>query len=338
MAIFTSNKLTESIDEIIACEGYSYALGGNYDAIMESYDDDFAVIEAMHAFDLAELEAMKESAGETVESPVLEANLKDIWDKIKAFFVNLGKRLLAFFKSVYDFVVTIVSSGETFAKKYKERLSKLNLNGFTYEMYEYAIKDNFKAGTADMKAASKAADAGVEAIKGIQIKGQNAMVKLTKISEEMDSGNDKALAALRQKLSGTAEADKYTTALFNKFRKGGKKKSMSISSVSSYVEFLEKSTELMKSVKDAEKLVKDTINSINGKINQAAKEAETDAKTTDYASVGAKKAALMRKQINFFSSIQTIYTRYINAWSSATKEATATYKNVCYKAMQYKKA
>lgn len=340
MSIFT-NKLSVNDDafesEIVACEGYDFELGGNYDAMMESYDDDLAIIESMHAFEMAELEAMKESGSVEVATPIMESSLKDIWAKIKAFFVNLGKRIMAFFRSVKDYIVSIVASGSEFAKKYKERLDKVKLTNFTYEMYDYKIRDNFKTGTTHMKATNKKSEEYVNMIKGVQIKGDHVLAKLNSIENTLDSSKEELLADLRKKLSGSAVSnEEYTKALFETFRSGGKKKSVSVTSLSQYVEFLEKSDDLNKTIKEAHETVKSTFANIEKSINEAAREAETSTKGGEYSQAGAKKAALMRSQLKTFASAQSLFTRYVSAWSTAAKEATGTYKSLCYKALTHK--
>ena len=338
MSIFNNTMIDNTdgfVSEIVACDGYDVTLGGHYDAIMESFDDDLAVIEAMHAFDMAELEAMKESGTKTVATPVMEASLKEIWAKIKEFFVNLGKRIMAFFNSVADYVSSIVMSGATFVKKYKTRLDDAK-TGFTFEKYDYSINSTFNTGKSEMKSVNKISIDAINKIKDIKIDDENILAKLTVMENEMDSSKSSILANLRKKLSGESDEGKYTEALFNKFRSGGKKKSVTVSDISSFVAFLEKSDELTKTIKEASESVKTTFSTIEKAINAAAKEAESSTKGGEYSQAGAKKAALMRGQIKTFSSAQSIFTRFVNAWSTAAKEATGVYKSICFKALTYK--
>ena len=333
MSIFNNNGFES---EIVACEGYDITLGGAFDIMTESYDDDLAVIEAMHSFEIAELEAMKESGQSVVSTPVMEASLKDIWTKIKEFFKNLWQRILGFFKNVGDFINSVVMSGSAFAKKYKERLNKVKLNGFSYEMYEYKIADNFKKGTGDMKSFTKAAADEVAKLKSMKITADNALANLTRQGEKLEAEKETQLSEFRKRICGEADPEKMTEALFNKFRAGGKKKSISVSDLSQYIAFLEKSEELNKTIKEAKETVNKTFSDINNAIKDAANEAEKDTKNGEYTQAAAKKASFMRAQIGYYSACNSIYTRFVNAWSSAAREAVGTYKSLCFKALTYK--
>lgn len=337
MSIFANNNMVAS--EIYACEGYDIATGGNYDAIMESYDDDMAVIEAMHAFEMAELEAMKESGSENVSTPLMEASLKEIWAKIKEFFVNLGKRILGFFRSVIDYINSIVLSGTDFAKKYKERLAKVSLKNFKYEMYEYTIVDEFKKGHDSIGKYEDLATASMNDIRGMDIKSKDIDMKFIRLGEEYDKSHEDTLKALRKLLSGEEKEENFAEGLFKRFRGGDdKKKEIAVSGLGKYVTFLEKSEGLLKSAKSANNAVKNTFANIEKIINTEANNAEKASKSAEgrESQILAKKAALMRKQLKTFSAIQSLGTRFINAWSSATKEAVSTYKALCFKALTHK--
>ena len=342
MAIFTNNNIFDT--EIIACEGYDVELGGNYDAIMESYEDDLAVIEAMHAFDMAELTLTQESADFTEFQPTLEGNLKDIWAKIKAFFVNLGKKIMAFFRSIGDFIASIVMSGTDFAKKYAERLNKLNLSGFSYDMYDYKIpgiteandlakgyEDNIKKVEIDITNINK--------LKISDVGGAGE----SKFEALMNAANDehvKLLDDYRKTLSGESDAEKYGEALYKRFRGGSVKKRFTLTSVSKYVKALEASKGLLDAIKKTEKSVKDSFKKVETLINTAASEADKIASESsgNAAKLAARKAAIMRKNLTTYSAMMTVLTRFLNAWSTAVKESTGVYKNLCFKALQHKNA
>lgn len=339
MAIFNTNRFDDTT-EIIACEGYGIDNGGNYDAIMESYADDFAVVEAMHAFDMAEFELMKESSYDAeVGSPVLEASLKEIWQKIKTAFVNLGKRIMAFFKSVMDYINSLVMSGTDFANKYKERLSKLKLTGFTFDMYDYSkTPDTFKTGVAQIKAINKEVDGVCGKIAGVKINDANALPRLETMRNELAPKNKQVMDSARKGLAGTDNAEEFSKALYEKFRNGATKKRVSVTSLGEYVDKLANSKQLQDNIKEAKKTVDEAFKAIEKKINAAAADAESKVADGKWAANGAKQAALMRDQIKVFTSAQTLFTKYINAWSSAVSERTRTYKALCFKAMQHKNA
>lgn len=338
MAIFNNKNLGSDDLFTDVCEGYDVANGGAYDAIMESCDDDFAIIEAMHAFDMAEFEALDES-GAVLEAsvPVMEASLKEIWERIKTFFANLGKRIVAFFKSVGDFIGSIVMSGDTFHKKYGNTLNNLKFEKFPYEMYEYNIAKSFDDGERYVRGTTVTIGNLMDKIKELNLDDSNVNRKIYDMKEEIEDKSSTAISVLRKNLAGTDDKEKYSDALFKLFRKGGNKKSIQITDISPFLKYLEGSKGLLETIKKANKMVIDTFNAINKKINETAKAAEKADKngTVQY---GAKQAALMRSTLKAFSVVQTLFTTYTSAWSGAAKEAIGTYKSICFKAMQHKKA
>lgn len=327
MSIF-SNKMNPVIeeDEIVLHEsGYDVTLGGSYDVFMESCDDDLAVIEAMHAYDMAELEAIKESGVDTPVTPVMEASMKEVWEKIKTFFKNLYARVMTFFKNAIDFVSSIVMSGSAFAKKYEERLkgAKFEIKG--YEMYKYSIASEFGKDVNLLKSHQKVAADHCKKI--ADAKGYEELLKL---NNAFDGMKDKKIAELRKALAGTEDADKFTEALFNKFRTDGKKKSVTITKIDEYLAFLKNDTVLLNNIKTARDTVNASFKEIESSINSAAAQVKSNDSDTK---LNGAKAASMRSSITFFSSMKNVYTRYINMWSDAVKEASGVYKNICFKAM-----
>ena len=336
MSIF-SNKNVFETDDIVACEGYDITLGGHYNAIMESYDDDLAVIEAMHAFDMAEMEAMKESGSEIVSTPLMEASAKEIWDKIKKFFKNLWSKIVAFFQSAIDYVSSLVMSGTAFAKKYEERLSKLNLNGFTYEMYEYNFESIYAKDISELSKYQEEVTKSIAKVSEIDISKDNFNELVSRYSDGIESIRNKIPHDIVKKLTGETNPEKFNEALANKFRSGGKKKSLKITDLSKYIKFLKSSNGLIQHIKNTKDGVNKVFKEIDQAINKAANEA---AKAGEGATTqrSAKKASLIRSLSGSCSIVQTYTTRYINAWSSVVKEATSTYKNLCFKALSYKPA
>lgn len=345
MSIFSNKKLVtpetpaEVIDEIVACEGYDITLGGHYDAIMESYDDDFAVIEAMHAYEMAELEAMKESGSEeqAEATPGMKEKLKETWQKILTFVKNLGQRIMAFFKSAYEYMVALVNSDANFVKKYKERLTKLDLAGFPeYEMYDYELNTIDK----DLTVLNKYSEAGKALINKIadrlEIGGVDFNTMYATMDKEIDDMRHSKPDELRKELAGTA--DQFSEALFKKFRKGGAKKSVKVSNLNEYIKFLENDApKYAKEVKAAQDKVKGEFNDLYKYVNKAASESFKSGAEAKSVRDGARKAGLMRSTLNMHSSIRSIYNQYVNAWSAAVKEVSVSYKSLCVRALSYKK-
>lgn len=339
MSIFSNNNYIEE-SEIIAAEGYDIALGGACDLAIESCMDDMAVIEAMHAYDMAELEAIKESGDQAIVTPAMESSMKEVWAKIKAFFKKMAERIMGFFKSAMDFVNSIVMSGSAFAKKYKERLSKLSLSGFTYDMYEYNFESIFAKDMKDVDKYQKDTMDAVKEIADVKVTENISTVntELARLATKIDQEKDKAMADCRKELSGTSSAEEYRSALAKKFRGGGSKKSLTITDLSKYVKFLESSNGLVKHINNCKNDIKTRFNNMEKDINKAAREAEQDNGDGQFKHIASRKAGLMRQAIQWNSSINNIMTGYVNEWSSVVKEATGVYKNLCFKAMQHKAA
>lgn len=339
MSIFATNNYTEET-EIIAAEGYDVTLGGACDLVIESCMDEMAVIEAMHAYDMAELEAIKESGNNETLTPAMEASMKDVWTKIKAFFKKMAERVMGFFKNVMDFVNSIVMSGSEFAKKYEERLNKVSLSGFTYEMYEYNFESIFAKGIDVVDAKVASVEKLMKTLSDINITKDSASANtdLAKIATEIDQNKDSELTKLRKELAGVDSADGYRNALAKKFRNGGSKKSLTITDLQKYVKFLKTSNGLIKHIEGCKNSMKAKFATMEKDINNAARDAEKADGNGQYAHIASKKAHLMRQCIQVNSSINSILIGYINEWSSAVKEATGVYKNLCFKAMQHKPA
>lgn len=343
MSIFSNKKLVtpethaEVIDEIVACEGYDITLGGHYDAIMESYDDDFAIIEAMHAYEMAELEAMKESGSEEAATPGMKEKLKATWDKIVEFVKKLGQRLMAFFKSAYEYILTMGTSNAAFVKKYKERLTKLDLAGFpAYEMYDYNL-DAFDKDLGVLNKYSDTSKAFIDKIASRLEIGENDYNTMhATLAKEIDEMRYAKADELRKELAG--DADKFAEALFKKFRKGGAKKSVNVSNLNEYIKFLETDApNYVKDVKAAQDKVKTEFNDLYKYVNKAASESLKAGADGKMLRDGARKAGLMRSTLNMHSSIRSVYNQYVNAWSAAIKEASVSYKGLCIRALSYKK-
>ena len=115
MAIFTNTTIDKY--DIPVYEGYSFETCGHYDALTESLEDDLAITEAMHAFDMAEIEGFRrikalresnedkddeiEEEEEKLES-TLEESKKGILTKIKEAIQKLWGKITAFFKSIFN--------------------------------------------------------------------------------------------------------------------------------------------------------------------------------------------------------------------------------------------
>ena len=161
---------------------------------------------------------------------------------------------------------------------------------------------------------------------------------LAKVANTIDQDKSEFLSKLRNDLSGTSAAESYRAELAKKFRNGGAKKSLTITDISKYVNFLKSSNGLIKHIEGCKNSMKTKFNAMEKEINNAARDAEKADGNGQYAHISSKKAGLMRQCIQWNSGVNNIMVGYINEWSSAVKEATGVYKNLCFKAMQHKPA
>lgn len=336
MAIFNNTNIFASD---VVCEGYEIEYGGAYDVMMESCDDDYAVIEAMHAYDMAEFEAMKESAGELESvSPVMEASLKEIWAKIKAFFANLVKRIKAFFQRLIDYVNSITMSGTEFAKKYKDRLGKLKLAGFSYDMYDYKVDLTTKfVDMKDVKGELDALTSGMDEIKNQPLEDSPAVY--TKLEKAHAKEAAEIADEVRKGLAGDKSSEKFSENVYKKLRGGDSKKTIGVTDIKKYVDFLAKSDAIMNGIKKARTEADNLLNKASTIVNKAADEVE-GSKVDDpkKAKVAAAKASAMRKLIGQYSAVCNVQTSYLNIYASVVKEMVGVYKSMCFKALQYKPA
>lgn len=337
MSIFSNTRFD---DDITVIENCNLHLGGAYDIVAESCDDDLAIVEAMHAYDIAELEAMKES-GTSVgfeATPAMEAASKGVWAKIKEFFAKLKNKIIAFFNSVVQYIDAFVKSGSEFAKKYKDRLNKLKLSNFYYEMYRYDYHSVFASDLSKIDKYQQDVKDNIAEVNKVDIKNSSAGVQLAKISQKHTDANDKNVSALRKELSGSTSADEFRQGVAKKFRGGNGKKRQSITNLSDYIKKLEASDGLMAYIGKCRDGVKSKFADIEKMINESANEVENGdiGENSEFASAASKKAAAMRINLKYTSAVNSVMTVYINEWASAVREATGVYKKLCVAALQHK--
>ena len=158
MAIF-SNTITDKYD-IPVYEGYSFEVCGHYDALTESLEDSLSITEAMHAFDMAEIEGLRrikalresnedkddeiEEEEEKLES-TLEASGKEILTKIGEAIKKLWGKITAFFRSIMNHLKSLLKRRkEIISYTEDDVLKALNGRRFIHSVYDYMIFDRVR--------------------------------------------------------------------------------------------------------------------------------------------------------------------------------------------------
>lgn len=355
MAIFT-RSFTSGYDP--AYESYSIEVGGGTDALIEGFSDELAVIEAMHAYDMAEIELMKKvkaihegysndsiSDAEAEYQYAAEASLKEIWAKIKAWFKKLWEKVKAFFASIVKFFAAAFLSPKAFINKYRTQLNNLKSINFKYTTYPYAIvKDPsgmikvIQNAIEPMKVLKKEADKianamyadSISDVKGTM--GDNKESKYNELLEDYDeliikSKKDTIKAIVKSDI----EPDELTDALYELYRGGREQKEITVTNVKQWIELIDNSDKLVNEMKKFNDTVNSTYKELNDAIEKYAAKAESNN-----TSAGSKVAGVMRKAISANSGIQSVVNSAASIYTKVVKEAAGVGKAICAKALSPK--
>ena len=157
-----------SAQEAIDPANYSYEADGLHLAFEEAYSD-LADINIMFAHASAAgtnvyaqkwHEGGEKAAQAAMESyqkePAFEGFLGDVKDKLVKLLTKLKDKIKAFFHSAVQYFDAFFKDGAAFAEKYEDELSKKDLNGFKFEMYEWKIPDKISDQWDKMKSKAMA--------------------------------------------------------------------------------------------------------------------------------------------------------------------------------------
>lgn len=200
---------------------YGVEAGGFFLAIQEAYAD-FADIDQMCA-DYNSIavgiaaEGLNQSGRSGLEaalesfqmSPVSEGFFGSLKDKIVKALKALKEKIIAFFKSVMQFLSRLFMSDKGFIKKYKAELDKVDPDGMKFEMYDYS-----KFGEHINSISSAAKKLAVTDIKSLADK-QEGTAKM----------NENVVAFISNAIPGVDEVRKQNklTEGIQKMLRGGKK-------------------------------------------------------------------------------------------------------------------
>lgn len=97
---------------------------------------------SLYISDVIMEEAVIEGAAEP--EVLLEGVVKDSLTKLKEMFERFWAKVRAWFEKAKKALQMIFSSGEAFIKKFEEDLNRKNVEGFTYEGYQYTLQNGSK--------------------------------------------------------------------------------------------------------------------------------------------------------------------------------------------------
>jgi hypothetical protein len=359
MSIFGSRS--QSVTNVTApvYEGYDVEANGDIIALQESFEDQLAVIEALHAIDMEEIalrsdvRTLEEGTSEYETrvqdfEAVTEALVKDAWAKIKEFFSKLWGKIKAFFATVVRVFDGIFKSGKAFVEKYENQLRKLNLNGYKVKMFKYTNLDSADFMEANPKEDSKKLfDAATKAVTSGNATELDALI------EQIRDNKEKELNDFRGELldKGSLDSDEFAKELFAGFRNGA-------SSEADKEEEAVNIEEIIKALKDTK--AKEKVDGFSKKTNEefgkiisnidslhsklgAAKEKEgsyTVKQSGAEHKVGKDVAPKVLQALQAYSSLFTgfkdITMETFRAWNTAYKERNSVYKSVATGAFRYK--
>lgn len=350
MAMFRTDANTCEY-ELPVVEGYSAEANGNIDACIEGFDDQLAIIESMHALDMAEIEygrkikALRESGAEEEEieeeeeklEKVTEGAIKDIFAKIKNFILKLWAKIKEFFKNVVRFFDGLFLSGKKFAEKYKAELNKVNeveiensYNiGKEVEGYGSVFKkamgfSEFKDFVSDIEDGIKKAQAAKD--------DTAAYDELQKELDEFKDSEVNILDMTRGALVGknSVTSDNFATELFKYFRDGKDYETTFKAKVSDAVDWL-----INKNMSnDVKAIQSESDNMFKAALSHISILEKTVANVDDrIAQYGTKAANILSSVV---SKSQSVANSAINAWKTAISAKTTLSKQICTKALSKK--
>lgn len=347
MSIFGSK--TQASEEFTTplFEGYGVEENGDLIAVQESHDDSLHVIKALHAIDMNEL-SMRSDVKQLTESGaeesaissrmeeyeiVSESAVKDAWAKVETFLKNLWGKIQAFFRSVLAHIDGFVRSNEAFAKKYETQLGKLDLSGYTREMYKYSNLDGFEfqKDFSDEVAAEITSD----------MNGASAE-KLKSAIEEIKAGREEEISGARGHVvgKGSLTAAEYKEALFAHYRSGARSKSdksKEAINVSEMLTALKGSKKMKDEAGKAAKKFDEDFKKALKKVSEFKTKVKSDSKKEggDKA-VASLTLEATRLFVNMFTAGRDITLTNFRAWRQATAERDSAYKSALVGALSYK--
>lgn len=369
MSIFGKRNSTTETFSAPVYEGYGVEVNGDILALQESWEDQLAIMEALHSLSMEEIalngdiRVLEESGATASEidarydeyEAVTESMAKNAWQKIKEFFQKLWGKIKAFFSSVVRTFDGVFKSSEAFVKKYEAQIKKLNLRGYEYKMHTYTNIDEAGFMSMDVKAnTAKLLDVALQS--ATRANTGKEIENLTSHIEEMRENREDDLNKYRAEVvgsSGSLTGEQFHEELYGMFRNGatGKEdaKEQSVDAgklmdvIKNAKDAKKKADEFAKKT-DAEfgKIIK-TISDIESKLSSGeAKNDHYEVKTGEKSTRNVKAEGVnkvieaLRIYSSSFSSQKDIQMTVFRAWKDAFNERNSVYKSALVGAFRHK--
>lgn len=344
MSIFSN--IGGSTLSVPVIEGYGVESEGALVAVAESFQDRLAVMEAVHAAELINLQAIKESGGavdaleESGYVAAYESAVGNVFEKIKAFFKKLWQKIKSFFHALRRRFDLIFKDAISFVEKYESELKKLKLNGMKAKTYDYTIDK------------SSAID-GVEKEASTIQEGFNRFIKMTSTGNIPEDAKEvfervvdnAGVKAAKSVISGVNDLEDYDKELFGLFRggaKGPEDKNEGSVDINKVVSEIKSSKSLLSTIDKASGKVDKRYGNIISAIKEAEKKAQEAirAREDGRSDTNNKRYELITsaasKLTKGIGSIQSVESKFFTAWRTAVEERNREYKGIIGKALKYK--
>lgn len=263
MGMYTNNTFASLADiEFPTLEGYVGSIGAGI-ALVEGYQNDFALFQAGIYGDFQEMAAIKEGAGDIVA--LQEFSIKGVFDKIIEFFKKLGAKIKAIFTSFAAKLGQYLNKdSKDFVKKYRKVIFAA---GRDYS--------NMKAKYAEPIGSSYITDVAYADI--------NINTRKVDTSKEWDR-EDAVEAVLKDNLGslGASEVGEIKERLHEKMYKDEEvKDDWTLGDLSNIATRLEGGTKAVSDIEKANKKLQDTIKKVIADIEKMQKTFTTAATSKD---------------------------------------------------------
>ena len=326
MAIFRSDYE----GSVLAKGSYDFEFGGAQDIAMESYADELAMIEAIHAYDMAEIECTREGYYGVTES--LGDKAREVWEKIKAFIKKIAAKIKAFFINLFRKISAIFMSNEKFANTYS---SKINQN---FKITVPSVKSSYllnisKSGPIanDLDARQKNFDKATGFAEEFPVAASH--VNLANSKEEINeivSSFEKDLEGIMDTINDITDSD-IREAVMGDDRANV---TLSASDIKTFFTSLASSKAFIQKLKATET----KMNAVTAKgianINKAESLAlkKTDSDSAAYQGI----TSLARTYTSTVNTIGSAVTRTISVYVKCANEIYKWQKSMCMKAIKVK--
>lgn len=334
----TSQTETEEIYEAPVYEGYEFENHGAQAIIIESFEDQLAVVAAINE---AELHVVRNKAGveESTIDVILEAAGEGgVIEKIKAGLKKLWGKFMAFLESVGRVIDALTKSSEDFVAKHGDAIKNSSVKSIPLKWYEYTIPtevdEYISSADKSRENGKNAIDAAISAVEGA-----GSAEKAKEILDDLKTNRDKYLGLVRGAVLGrpqdSVDAKEFSKELFESFRNGSSEKKEINLSVDKILSDLKDSTKLRAGLKTAKSKVNEIFKGEIATVDKAAKafkkaKANDGKVEVDGAKVNADSVSVLNGilQMNstFLNATQTACIQYINAWTKAVKEREQFYR------------